>query len=57
MATAKRFTVPNKVEIEEILRNKDAINTKRSTDVAVKCFRDFLQESGRTNTLFEEFLC
>ena len=52
---AKRFHVPDDSEIDELLENKDSVNTKKSTAVAVKCFRQFLEESGRGNTKFEEY--
>ncbi|CAC5373666.1 KCTD1_15 [Mytilus coruscus] len=51
----KRFHVADDDEIEELLQNKDSLNTKKSTAVAVKCFRQFLEESGRENTKFEEY--
>ena len=40
---AKRFHLADN-EIEELLLNKDSINTKKSTAAAVTCFRQFLVE-------------
>jgi len=52
---AKRFHLADDNEIEELLFNKDSINTKKSTAAAVKCFRQSLVESGRENTQFEDY--
>ena len=41
---AKRFHLADDNEIEELLLNKDSINTKKSTAAAVKYFRQFLVE-------------
>ena len=52
---AKRFHVPDDTEIEELLEQKDAKNTKKSTASSVWCFRQFLEESGRERN-FEDFV-
>jgi len=41
---AKRIYLADDNEIEELLLNKDSINTKESTAATVKCFRQFLLE-------------
>ena len=51
---AKRFHVPDDTEIEELLEQKDAKNTKKSTASSVRCFIQFLEESGREMN-FENF--
>ena len=53
--TATRFHVPVDTEIEELLEQKDAKNTKKSTASSVWCFRQFLEESGRERN-FEDFV-
>ena len=50
---APRFVQVTEADIAGILANKDAINTKKSTKVAVKCFEDFLRESGRSTDFLE----
>jgi hypothetical protein len=52
---AKRFHVPDDTEIEELLEQKDAKNTKKSTASSVRCFRKYLEERGR-ETNFEDFV-
>ena len=52
---AKRFHVPDDTEIKELLEQKDAKNTKKSTASSVRCFRKFLEERGR-ETNFENFV-
>ena len=51
---AKQFHVPDDTEIEELLEQKDAKNTKKSTASSVRCFRHFLEESGQ-ETNFGDF--
>jgi hypothetical protein len=51
----KQFHVPDDTEIEELLEQKDAKNTKKSTASSFRCFRQFLEESGREMN-FEDFV-
>ena len=48
MATAgkKRFASLDKDEMDEIMENLDAKNTKRQTHTAVKIFREYLTEKN-----------
>ena len=48
MATAgqKRFASLDKDEMDEIMENLDAKNTKRQTHTAVKIFREYLTENN-----------
>jgi hypothetical protein len=50
--TRKRFRIPDKEEISLKIETKDAKNTKQLTKNAVKCFRNFLDESNE-NVQFE----
>ncbi|CAC5400379.1 KCTD1_15 [Mytilus coruscus] len=52
----KRFHVADNDEIEELLLNKDSLNTKTKVQqFQFKFFRQFLEEGGRENTKFEEY--
>jgi len=44
--TRKRFHIPDKEEISLIIEAKDAKNNQKSTTNAIKCIRDFLEESN-----------
>ena len=48
MATVgqKRFASLDKDEMDEIMENLDAKNTKRQTHTAVKIFREYLTEKN-----------
>ena len=54
MARPGRFHVADEDEIANLLSNKDSVNTKKSTKLAVKCFRDFLSEIS-DNIEFETY--
>ena len=45
-ASVSRFTSFDEKEFDEILKNKDALNTKKATKNAVTIFRDYLMEKG-----------
>ena len=44
----KRFATVDKEELKRILKEKDAMNTRRATDLAVKTFRAYLRGKGTT---------
>ena len=49
---AKRFHVPHDTEIEELLEQKDAKNTKKSTASSVRCFRHFFRGQRAVDDCF-----
>jgi hypothetical protein len=46
MADGSRFATVNDLEFNRILREKDAANTRRATETAVRTFRAYLREKG-----------
>jgi hypothetical protein len=49
----KRFSVPSEEELEKLVENRQSMNTKKSTSVAINCLRDFCLELKRP-TEFEK---
>jgi len=49
-----RFATINEQELQELINNKDAANTKRSTETSVAIFREYLQLKGYP-VEFEEY--
>jgi hypothetical protein len=47
MAGGGRFYIGTEAELAAIIHEKDSASTRKSTKSAVKCFTDFLLESGR----------
>ena len=50
----RRFAEISEQQLQTIVENKDAMNTKRSTNQAVKIFREYLAENAQSND-FESF--
>jgi hypothetical protein len=50
----RRFAEISEEQLQTIVENKDAVNTKRSTNQAVKIFREYLAEKAQSND-FESF--
>lgn len=46
MADSSRFATVNDFEYNRILREKDALNTRRATETAVRTFKAYLREKG-----------
>ena len=55
MATAGRFVASSEDEIANILSEKDAENTKRSTKSAVKCLQQYLLEANANSLNFDDY--
>jgi hypothetical protein len=45
----KRFATVDEEELRRILKEKDAVNTRRTTDSSVKTFRAYLREKNGTS--------
>jgi hypothetical protein len=43
----RRFAEISEKQLQTIVENKDAVNTKRSTNQAVKIFREYLAEKAQ----------
>ena len=50
----RRFAEISEKQLQTIVENKDAVDTKRSTNQAVKIFREYLVEKAQSND-FESF--
>ena len=50
----RRFAEISEEQLQTIIENKDAVNKKRSTNQAVKIFREYLAEKAQSND-FESF--
>ncbi|KAL5015909.1 hypothetical protein ScPMuIL_005498 [Solemya velum] len=55
MAADERFHLPTEEEINQLLTDKDSMNTKKSTQLSIRCFRSFLQEQNGTDVEFEAY--
>ena len=55
MAGRGRFHIGTEAELAAIIDEKDSASTKKSTKSAVKCFTDFVLESGRDSIDCLEF--
>ena len=56
MAIADRFAARSEEEIANILCEKDAENTRRSTKSAVKCLQQYLLETNADSLNFDDYL-
>ena len=45
----RRFAETTEEQLQTIVENKDAVNTKRSTNQAVKILREYLAEKAQSN--------
>ena len=55
MATAGRFAAISEEEIAKIFSEKDAENTKVSTNSAVKCLQQYLLETNADSLNFDDY--
>jgi hypothetical protein len=55
MAIADRFAARSEEEIANILCEKDAENTRRSTKSAVKCLQQYLLETNADSLNFDDY--
>ena len=55
MAADERFHLQTEEEINQLLTDKDSMNTKKSTQLSIRCFRSFLQEQNGTDVEFEAY--
>jgi hypothetical protein len=45
----RRFVEISEEQLQTTVENKDAVNTKRSTNQAVKILREYLEEKAQSN--------
>ena len=45
----RRFAEISEEQLQTTVENKDAVNTKRSTNQAVKILREYLEEKAQSN--------